>query len=453
MYSDEANLNKGFPWQAHLTPTDGSSPFPQQDNSPYSDQYASTPPLAQAAEEPAGDYGFPSEVEKPSEQTFVLEYGQQEPASSPPMGGMSAPYPPNYTWEQAATGARPTPEPDEEEQPLAVVPPPSAPGTKKKKKRSSTGKKENVSPSAKEKKLAKKNKKKKAREQKKRRSMLVLKLMAFFLFGVIVGVQGLERVEAANALVGSTALPPSITESQAAAEVTPTYENNELGSGENVGPKYKYIDVQRLESKTPTDLAVWYMKEFPENKAKNENAFEEFQLWYNSMKERDAAFDGRFQEALAYVEQHPELLAPPVEEPAHQGDTGPIEPADPNATDVSGPISGDTGNQGNDVLNSNTGANSSSNSGENTSSGATAGDNAPSSSKFKHIDEAALNGFSAAQVANWVLNNFPPNGTNWNYQALGEYYDWLDAKGKKDATFVATVNGYLQTMGWSSSAG
>lgn len=468
MYHEDENLSKGYPWPGELDPSNRDNPYRQEPGSWQGVQHPETQD-PQVPNMPLNSPEAPSQLGEGTEP-FVADAplsggtapeehvsGQEQDSENvpPPMGGMTAPYPPGYTWEQSATGVESLPTPDEEEPPMEEMPPLAAPGKKKKKKRPSNGKTEKVSLSAKEKKLAKKNKKKKSKVKKRQNSLLAIKLLAFVLFGVVVGVQGLERVEAANALVGSTALPPSITETQNPVVVDPTTPDTETGDVEAEGPQYKYIDVRRLESKTPTDLAVWYMQEFPEDKAKNENAFEEFQTWYESMKEQDSSFDSKFKEAMAYVEQHPELLEPPVEETPEPDDSESETPTDPNATDVDGPISGDNGenqNQGNSSNGTNNGANTgSSGSTGGTNSGTSSGSN--SNSAYQHIDEAALNGFSAAQVANWVLNNFPPNGANWDYQALGEYYDWLDDKGKKDATFVATVNGYLQTMGWSGSAG
>lgn len=67
--------------------------------------------------------------------------------------------------------------------------------------------------------------------------------------------------------------------------------------------------------------------------------------------------------------------------------------------------------------------------------------------KYTNIPEAELNGYSAAQVANWVFKSFPPDGISWNYQALTDYYSWLDAK---DANFRSLVNGHLSVMGWTA---
>lgn len=106
-----------------------------------------------------------------------------------PTGGMSAPYPPGYTWQESATGVAPemptgpAEEPsDEIELPLAEAAPPK----KKKKKKSNKP----VAPEAsvKEKKLAQKTSKR-SKEKKWRSSLLAAKLLVFTLFGVAVAVQ------------------------------------------------------------------------------------------------------------------------------------------------------------------------------------------------------------------------------------------------------------------------
>ena len=46
-----------------------------------------------------------------------------------------------------------------------------------------------------------------------------------------------------------------------------------------------------------------------------------------------------------------------------------------------------------------------------------------------------MNKYSAAQVANWVYQTFPPDGTNW------DYYNWLEAKGNELVRKRVTATG------------
>ena len=186
-------------------------------------------------------------------------------------------------------------------------------------------------------------------------------------------------------------------------------------------------------------MAVWYLREFPEGKSVNNDALKEFQQWYADKIAEEVGFDSKFNEALSYVKAHPELINPvketskkdEAEEPADASDqnTTPAAPADtvPN-TSATTPGTQPSGN-------------AATGSGEQTSSG-----------KYPHLDEAAMNKYTAAQVANWVYQTFPPDGANWDYQKLSDYYNWLEAKGKTDSAFVSSVNGYLKAMNWSENA-
>lgn len=66
----------------------------------------------------------------------------------------------------------------------------------------------------------------------------------------------------------------------------------------------------RLDSKTATDLAVWYLNEFAEGKMCNRTEFAEFQDWYEQKIEEDPGFQTNFYGAIAYYEVHPVLLVP-----------------------------------------------------------------------------------------------------------------------------------------------
>lgn len=333
--------------------------------------------------------------------------------------------------------------PDEEEPVQNAGPMEPEEKPKKKKRRSEFDSDPTLS--KKEKKLAKKKK----QAKKKSYAGVLVQVLIFAVFAVGVTLQGMDRVEAANALIGSTTLPPSVSPSTPGAEETdpPDEEPDDSRPSQKPESGYKYIDAVRLEAKTATDLAVWYLNEFAEGKMRNETEFEEFQDWYEKKIEADPGFQSNFNEAIAYYEAHPELLVPPEpEKPAattpDPDDTTPtpsvpVGTVDPDTGSVINPTPNPTPSQPPTTTTPNSGGNST----------------PTSSDKYPHIDETLLNGYTAAQVANWVWDKFSPNNASWDYQALSDYYSWLEEKGKSDSSFVSDVNGYLQIMGWTESAG
>ena len=294
--------------------------------------------------------------------------------------------------------------------------------------------------------LTKKEKQQEQRKKKMQRpakksggnANAVMRALLCATLACVMMITGYQRIQTANALIGST-----VWEDKGAA-VGPEIPIDDPSISDNSGdvPEikepivYKYIDEDRLDDMSATALAVWYLTEFPEGKAVNEQALAEYNDWF-AKKSSDASFTKSYKDAIAYVKEHPEMLEPakPEVKPddSTTADDTPQQPSTPdNPTNPNGaatnPSTPSTGGQ------TTTGGQ------PQTGSGTTTG-------KYTNIPETELNSYSAAQVANWVFKTFPPDGTSWNYQALTDYYSWLDAK---DANFRALVNGHLSVMGWTA---
>ena len=317
--------------------------------------------------------------------------------------------------------------------------------------------------SKKQKKLEKKEKKQQKQQMEPagpakhaNSGLTLLKIVACLVFVAAVGVQGMDRIATANALTGSatsfikdhTKSDSDVTDLEFEGDKddedtsdTDTDDEDTTEDADSYNPKkFKYIDAAKLDEKSATDLAVWYLSQFPEGETMNEEAYKEFNKWYDNKKSEDSAFSANFDTAVEYVKSHPELMNPNEKEP----DTvEPETPEKPTTTPGSGTTTGpNTG--------TNTGATTPSSPNTGANNGGT--DNGTSTekptSKYPNIDETALNSFSAAQVANWVFLNFPPDAASWDYQALSDYYNWVASK---DATFRSSVNSYLEALGWNGN--
>lgn len=162
-----------------------------------------------------------------------------------------------------------------------------------------------------EKKLAAAKKKKKKRRGTA--GLVVLEVLCFMVFGTAVWIMGTGRVEAADALVGSTVLPEVITE--AIPNETPSIDvvrpdDSNKGEHNYVAEGYRYIVPAELDKKTPTALAAWYLIEFDQDDGDpiNTEALSEYNIWYAQKISTDATFKENYEQAITYLEEHPELL-------------------------------------------------------------------------------------------------------------------------------------------------
>lgn len=276
----------------------------------------------------------------------------------------------------------------------------------------------------------------------------VLRVLLCAILACVLMIAGYQRIQAANSLIGSTIWDDKATPGPEIPIDDPLDDPNGKTADDTTPgtmKSYSYIDADRLDAMTPTALAVWYLSEFPENKSVNEQALNEFKDWYEKKAEEDASFSGKYDEAIAYVKDHPELLEPAkpvVKDNAtnnndQQTPTAPTNPTNPNGT-ATNPATPSNGGQTQPPSNG-----SQTNNGNQGQTGTVT----PATSKYPNIPESELNTYSAAQLANWVFKTFPPDGSTWNYQALTDYYSWLD---EKDADFRALVNGHLSVMGWTT---
>lgn len=330
------------------------------------------------------------------------------------------------------------------------------PRTKRKKKQTEEEGDEPSFKSKKQKKLEKsekKQKKKNARMDNRGSSgstgISLIKTVICVVFVLSVGIQGMDRITAANALTGTATsfiknhterTDKDVTDLEFDGDADVPNDVSSTEAPENGGTdttadgdssqEFRYIDAKKLDSKTATDLAVWYLTQFPEGESKNENAYDEFNRWYEQKTSSDSVFSANFNTAIDYVKAHPELLTPSTKEPSSTKENATTTAA-PDSTSPSISVG--------------------SNQAENTPPPTTTPVPTASPeviSKYSNIDETTLNTFSAAQVANWVYLNFSPDSTTWDYLALSDYYNWLS---EKDYTFRNSVNTYLNALGWTGN--
>ena len=270
--------------------------------------------------------------------------------------------------------------------------------------------------SSKEKKLAKKSKGK---------SSSTLKVLFAVLFALIVCMQGVGKISSAKELIGTTTLNQSTILNPATnpdANTPGTDPDAPIVDDVDLN-NLRYIDTTKLEAMDVSDLAVWYMREFGNaDKPKNEDAYREFQAWREVRAAADSSFGSALDAAIETVKADPSLYdeidtTPKAVTRVIEKETTTKTPTTTQPTTPS-----------------------------TTTPTTTTPTTTPS--KYTAINESMLNGYSAAQTANWVYTTFPPNSSNWNYQALGEYYSWLDDKGYD---YASAVKGYLSVMGWSDA--
>lgn len=242
---------------------------------------------------------------------------------------------------------------------------------------------------------------------------ILLKIFAFLILVAVIGFQGMERLEKAEKLIGSAGnveimSHPNETYGYSGPEFNtaqnPSESDTEIQANE--GREYLYIDSKMLDSKTTTELAVWYITEFENSDNRNENAFNEFEIWFEGEAGEDPDFDSRFKAALSYVKEHPEL----VDAQGNNADAD--KPEQENEVDKA--------------------------------------EQTPSV-KYSHIDEGKLNSSTATEVANWVYSKFPPESTNWDTQALAEYNRWLKEKESTNPSFANAIKGNLSIIGWTAT--
>lgn len=295
-----------------------------------------------------------------------------------------------------------------------------------------------------------KNKKAKAINKKPRKKgwflTLMLKSIIIMVFGVTIFFKGMTRIEAANALVGSTATPLTTTTGTGAFFGTGdedadssavSSEEQADSSKDGQDSQYKYISPSMLDSKTATDLAVWYLTQFPADKSHNEDALKEFNEWYKQKIASDKGFDANYQEALKNVEAHPELINPVVEEPKTQK----TDDSTADGTSKTGSDTTSGAQTGTAAASTSTPTSTPSTQTKTTSNTAT--------SANSNSVKAELDSKTSSDVANWVFKEFPPDNNNWDQEKLKDYKAWLAAKNKTDKAFVNEVTTFLSLMGWN----
>lgn len=301
-------------------------------------------------------------------------------------------------------------------------------------------------------------KKKKKRTGKKGGGGL-LKALIFCAFAIVLVIQGADRIESAQALVGSTQLP---TGGSTSIDLDLSGDNDVDQTGSEAGDvegnqtisEYRYIDVKRLEEKTPTDLAVWYLGQFGDGAVYNDIELDEFSDWYNKRVTTDPEFHENFEAALLYIKEHPEVLTPsePVTEPEDE-EPDPSETPDATQSPESGSSSSGNTNTGtgNQSSTENTGNSSSNGQGSTSTGNQDSQTSTPSASPepseavdpYPYIDQDALNEMSAAGAANWAVENFNKAGLE-GYQIQSDFWNWLSTK---SAAFQEKVKGFIESMG------
>lgn len=253
----------------------------------------------------------------------------------------------------------------------------------------------------------------------------LIKTVIAVLFCVVVVISQFDRVKTANALIGITTLPsPQPSETQP-LPAEPPNQTPTSDVGKEIAD-FRYIDVAKLNKMTAAELAAWFEKEFRTGGVWNEDAYAEFQSWYNKKAELDSEFDKAYRDALgtAMPAEEPKVEPPstqetkPSEQPAPTPTPNPTPTPAPTPTPTPAPTPTPTP--------------------------------APTpSSKYKHIDAAYLDGATAAEVANWVYETFPTTAGGWETDKYNEYKSWIAEKRAKDATFAGKVDSYLNIMGWT----
>lgn len=305
----------------------------------------------------------------------------------------------------------------------------------------------------------------KAQKRKESRSPLFLvNILLYAICAVVAVTQAMPRVSAAQELIGATRVSVPASTSQS-VDLTPDSGDAFFDNGDiedlaiedieeptvvrGLNGEYRYIDASALAGMSDRDLGIWYLTQFPTDGYYNKTAKAEFEDWLEGEVTSGTRTQSIFDETISYLEAHPEIVNPPVVE---EMDNPPIEKdktddgSDPAGSDLSSEGSSSSGyvapptpaTPG--VVSS--GDTSSSTGG---SSGNTGSTTASTTSK---INTEFLNSATAAETANWVYTTFKP-GSTWDYAALTEFYNWLDAKGTTDGKFKTNVLTYLDIMGWT----
>jgi hypothetical protein len=143
---------------------------------------------------------------------------------------------------------------------------------------------------------------------------VAITVVAYAIFLCIVGNACYQRITEANKLTGSTALE---IDSQINAIYNPVGENGE-SSSTTEGSNYVYIDEQKLSSMDASELAAWYLTQFPDTEHINSSELEEFNTWYEEKSSKDATFASEYTEALEALKEAaanpPEIEIPTVED-------------------------------------------------------------------------------------------------------------------------------------------
>lgn len=326
-------------------------------------------------------------------------------------------------------------------------------------------------------KLEKTNKKERQTAKKKARAnegqsnfaLIFIRILGVVILVAVVLVLSMNRIRNAQELQGSTTSTANTSQVATSNNVLDFYEKDldtitpdmPITDEDTTPPLtdtdagYKYIDESMLENKTPTDLAVWYIQEFTEAEVKNEVEYNEFNAWFEQKTKDDSEFAANFQEALVYVNEHPELLHPEIMNEPEEITPDAETPDDETTPEQTGTESGaqteqptpstpDTSTSGGTTTTTppqTTTTQPSTNSSSDTSQ---------SASQTTTAQLPDLSHMTAAQVANWVYATFPPSESNWDYALLTVYYNWASAKQNSDPSFISSINGYLSIMGWAA---
>ena len=118
----------------------------------------------------------------------------------------------------------------------------------------------------------------------------------------VIGIQAMERIDAANALVGSTDSIIKAAEQSMATENPKPEDIKDAGIGE-----YKYIPVSELSTMNYSDLANWYLTQFPDEEHTNAVAKAEFNIWLVDEILTGTRTQEEFDVALEKAKMQPEL--------------------------------------------------------------------------------------------------------------------------------------------------
>ena len=118
--------------------------------------------------------------------------------------------------------------------------------------------------------------KKQKKGENKKTSLILLKALLYVICCSLIAIQGMERIEAANELKGST---DSVI--KAAEDSVNATGSSELGFDRTVIiTEYKYIPETELRTMSYAELAEWYLQQFPDAEHTNTTAKQEFDSWF-----------------------------------------------------------------------------------------------------------------------------------------------------------------------------